>query len=108
MALTAICTAGARIVSSLLNFFMNHRLVFQSHVSIGKAIVRYYALAVPQFLAQLLLTQGIVSLLGIQDDQTLLRGLLYGLVMCVLFVLSFTIQQRWVFASKASDKHNEE
>jgi len=108
VALTAVCTAGARILSSLLNFFMNHRLVFQSHVSVGKALVRYYALAVPQFFAQMLLTQGVISLLGIQDHQTFLRGLLYGLVMCVLFVLSFTIQQRWVFAYKASDRSNEE
>ena len=100
--LTGACTVGARVVSSLLNFYMNHRLVFQSEAPLGKALVRYYALAIPQLIAQLLLTHGIVTLLGIGDEQTLLRGLVYGLVMCLLFVASFVIQQRWVFSNKKS------
>ena len=104
MALTAVATTGARLVSSLLNFFMNHRLVFNSHAPIGKAMLRYYLLAIPQFLAQLLLTQGAITLFGITDDQTLLRGLIYGIVMCVLFIASFVIQQRWVFSGKKKDK----
>lgn len=101
--LTAVCTAGARIVSSLCNFFMNHKLVFQSRVSVPKAMLRYYMLAVPQLVAQLLLTHGVYTLLGIGDEQTGLRGLIYGLVMCVLFIASFMIQQRWVFAAKRSE-----
>ncbi len=104
MALTAVATTSARLVSSLLNFFMNHRLVFNSHAPIGKAMLRYYLLAIPQFLAQLLLTQGAITLFGITDDQTLLRGLIYGIVMCVLFIASFVIQQRWVFSGKKKDK----
>ena len=70
-------------------------------------MVRYYALAIPQLLAQLLLTHGVYQLLGIGDHQTLLRGLLYALVMCVLFIASFLIQQRWVFAAKQSQTKNE-
>jgi putative flippase GtrA len=103
--LTAVCTAGARLVSSIINFFMNHRLVFQSQASVGKSLVRYYALAIPQLIVQFLLTQGVFTLLNIADSQTLLRGLIYGLVMCVLFIVSFVIQQRWVFAGKASSKN---
>lgn len=103
-ALTAAATAGARIISSLLNFFLNHRLVFHSHAPIGKAMLRYYLLAIPQFLAQWLLTQGTISLFSIGEDQILLRGLIYGIVMCVLFVASFMIQQRWVFSGKKKDK----
>ena len=103
--LTAVCTVSARVVSSLLNFFMNHRLVFQSQASIGKSLVRYYTLAVPQLIVQFLLTQGVFTLLNIADSQTLLRGLIYGLVMCVLFIASFVIQQRWVFAGKSSPKN---
>ena len=105
--LTAVCTAGARIVSSLCNFFMNHKLVFQSRVSVPKAMLRYYALAIPQLLAQLLLTHGVYKLFGIGDHQPLLRGLLYGVVMCLLFVASFLIHQRWVFAAKQSQSKNE-
>jgi putative flippase GtrA len=84
---------------------MNHRLVFQSQASVGKSLVRYYALAIPQLIVQFLLTQGVFTLLNIADSQTLLRGLIYGLVMCVLFIVSFVIQQRWVFAGKASSKN---
>jgi glycosyltransferase involved in cell wall biosynthesis len=106
-ALTAAAGVGARVLSSLCNFFMNHKLVFQSRVSVPKAMARYYALAIPQLLAQLLLTHGVYTLFGISDNQTFLRGLLYGVVMCLLFVASFLIQQRWVFAAKQSQSKNE-
>jgi len=102
--LTIVAGVGARIVSSLFNFFANHRLVFQSKVSTGKAFLRYYALALPQMAAQVLLTQGVCDLFGVPDDATGLRTLLYAVVMCVLFVASYLIQQRWVFAAKTSRK----
>ncbi len=95
--LTAVCTVGARALSSVCNFFLNQRLVFHSQVSTGRALLRYYALAIPMMLAQLLLTHGVYKLLGIQESQTLLRGLLYAAVMGVLYIVSFTVQQRWVF-----------
>ena len=103
-ALTAVTTTGARLVSSLLNFFMNHKLVFESKVSTGKAMARYYMLAIPQLLAQFLLTQGVFSLFAIEDHQVLLRGLIYAVVMTVLYFLSYAIQQRWVFVAKTSKK----
>lgn len=103
-ALTAVTTLGARAVSSLLNFFMNHKLVFESKVPTGKAMARYYMLALPQLLAQFLLTQGVFSLFGIQDHQVLLRGVIYALVMTVLYFVSYAIQQRWVFSAKSSKK----
>ena len=96
--LSGISTVGARVVSSLINFFMNKKLVFQANVSTAKAMVRYYALAVPQLAVQWLLNQGLYSLLGITESQAGLRTLIHILVMCVLFIVSFTIQQRWVFA----------
>ena len=96
--LSGISTVGARVVSSLINFFMNKKLVFQAKVSTAKAMVRYYALAVPQLLVQWLLNQGLYSLLGISESQAGARTLIHILVMCVLFIVSFTIQQRWVFA----------
>ena len=102
--LTAVCTVSARIVSSLLNFFMNHRLVFQSRVSVGEAMLRYYMLAIPQMAAQVLLTQGACWLFNIPDSATGLRTLLYAVVMTVLYIASYMIQQRWVFAAKTSKK----
>ena len=102
-ALTAAAGVIARVVSSLLNFFMNKKLVFQSNVSTSKAMLRYYALALPQMAAQVLLTQGVYSLFGIPDSAGGLRTLIYALVMTALYFLSYVIQQRWVFVS---DKQN--
>ena len=100
--LSGISTVGARVVSSLINFFMNKKLVFQSKVSTGKAMLRYYALAVPQLIVQWLANQGLYNLLGITEQQAGLRTVIHILVMCVLFLVSFTIQQRWVFAPEKS------
>ena len=101
-ALTAVAGVGARVISSLLNFYMNKRLVFQSNVSTSKAMLRYYMLAVPQMAAQVLLTQGVYALLRIPDGATGLRTLWYAIVMTVLYFLSYVIQQRWVFAPQKS------
>ena len=100
--LSGISTVGARVVSSLINFFMNKKLVFQSNVSTGKAMIRYYALAIPQLIVQWLANQGLYTLLGITEQQAGARTAIHILVMCVLFLISFTIQQRWVFAPSKS------
>ena len=104
LALTAAAGVAARVISSLLNFFMNKKLVFRTNVNTRSAMLRYYMLAIPQMAAQVLLTQGAYLLLGIRDDQTFLRTLLYVVVMSVLYVLSFMIQQRWVFAPDKTAK----
>ena len=67
-------------------------------------MLRYYMLAVPQMAAQVLLTQGVYALFGIPDAATGLRTLVYVIVMSVLYVASFMIQQRWVFAAKEKIK----
>ena len=71
-------------------------------------MLRYFVLAVPQLLAQVVLTHGAYMLLHIGNDQILVRTLIHVAVMCVLFVASFMIQQRWVFAQKKTDKNNED
>ena len=100
--LSAAATVGARVISSLLNFFMNKKLVFRAEVSTARSMLRYYALAIPQLVVQWLLNQGLYSLLGITESQAGMRTLIHILVMCVLFIVSFTIQQRWVFAPQKS------
>ena len=101
-ALTAAAGVGARVISSLLNFYMNKKLVFRTNVNTGKAMLRYYMLALPQMAAQVLLTQGVYALLGISDSANGLRTLIYAVVMTVLYFLSYVIQQRWVFAPQES------
>ena len=97
--LTAAAGAGARILSSLLNFFLNKKLVFQTNADTKKAMLRYYCLAVPQMLLQILLTQGVYTLFRISTTGAL-HTLIYVVVMVVLYVVSYMIQQRWVFAPK--------
>lgn len=93
----------ARIVSSLLNFRMNQRLVFCGSQNTGKALLRYFYLAIPVALAQLGLTYGVYLLLHIGQEQIFLRGVIYACVMVALFIFNFIIQQRWVFASERED-----
>lgn len=102
-ALTAAAGVGARIISSLANFFMNKDLVFRTQVDTRRAIGRYYALAIPQMLTQILLTQGLYALLHVSDRAGGLRTLWYVVVMVVLYFVSYTIQRRWVFAPQKSE-----
>ena len=101
-ALTAAAGVIARVISSLLNFFLNQKLVFQTNVDTRKAMLRYYMLAIPQMAAQVLLTQGVYSLFGIPDTAGFLRTVIYAVVMTLLYFLSYMIQQRWVFAPQKS------
>ena len=102
LGLTAAAAIGARVISSLLNFFMNKQLVFRARVSTTQAMVRYYCLALPQMAAQVLLTQGAYALFAVSDRSNGLRTVIYALVMIALYFLSYMIQQRWVFAPQKS------
>ena len=102
-ALTAAAGAAARIISSLVNFFLNKNVVFRTKVNTGRALARYYALAIPQMGAQILLTQGVYTLFRVSDHAGGIRTLWYVVVMVVLYFVSYTIQQRWVFAPQKSE-----
>ena len=73
--------------------------MFQTNADTKKAMLRYYCLAVPQMLLQILLTQGVYTLFRISTTGAL-HTLIYVVVMVVLYVVSYMIQQRWVFAPK--------
>ena len=100
LSLTAAAGIISRVISSLLNFYLNKKLVFQCQRSTFKTLIRYYSLAIPIMAAQVLLTQGVYAVLGIGDDQGGMRTLIYAIVMTVLYVVSFMLQQRWVFANR--------
>ena len=100
--LTAAAGIIARVISSLLNFFLNKKVVFRTQCSTAKAMLRYYTLALPQMAAQVLLTQGVYILFGIPDSANVLRTVLYAVVMTALYFASYMIQQRWVFAPEKS------
>jgi len=100
--LTYTVSGISRVISSVANFIINQRLVFRKKGNTGKAALRYYLLAVPQMLVQMLLTDGAYALFGITEAQVALRTVIYVAVMAVLFIASYMIQQRWVF--KNDDK----
>ena len=102
LSLTAAAGVTARVISSLLNFFLNKEVVFRTQVNTKKALVRYYTLALPQMAAQVLLTQGVYTLFSISDGANGLRTVIYAVVMTALYFLSYMIQQRWVFAPQKS------
>ena len=102
-ALTAAAGAGARVISSLLNFFLNKKLVFKTNADTGKTLLRYYCLAVPQMLLQILLTDGAYVLFHVKPTGVL-HTLIYVVVMILLYIIGYMIQQRWVFAPQ---KQNE-
>lgn len=87
-------TALARVVSSLYNFFLNRKGVFQSKVPVRTAAVRYYLLAV----AQMLLSAG--GVWGLYHVLPVSESLIKVVVDCILFIISFQIQREWVFAKK--------
>lgn len=100
MALTALPAGAARLASSLLNFFLNKKLVFHRSGGTGKALIRYYSIAVPIALLQIGLTHSACLLLRIGEAQTLLRSVIYAAVMIILSIINFMVQQRWVFAKE--------
>ena len=69
----------------------------------GKTMLRYYCLAVPQMLLQILLTDGAYVLFHIKPTGVL-HTLIYVVVMILLYIIGYMIQQRWVFAPQ---KQNE-
>lgn len=97
-----VCNVAARVVSSFFNFNLNNRLVFQNTGPYGKALLRYYCLAVPQLAASTVLLTLLVNLFHVETSQgsTAIKVIVDG----GLFVASFFIQKYWVFSQKETEK----
>lgn len=94
----AVSNVLARVVSSLFNFLLNYRVVFGSTQPYGKAMLRYYLLAVPQLAVSTLLVTVFTRLLHVDSAgaATAVKIVVDG----CLFVISFFIQKYWVFRKK--------
>ena len=95
-----VCNVLARVVSSLFNFHVNYRFVFGSRERYGKAMLRYYFLAVPQLALSTVLITVFTRLLHVDtaNGATAVKIVVDG----CLFVASFFIQKYWVFRKKNS------
>ena len=94
----AVCNVLARVLSSLFNFHLNYKVVFGSTQPYGKAMQRYYFLAIPQLAVSTVLVTVFTRLLHADSAgaATAVKIVVDGR----LFVISFFIQKYWVFRKK--------
>lgn len=95
--LTFTAAILARVVSSLVNFFVNAKVVFGEKAG-AKAFVRYYILAAIQITLSAIVVFLLEKVLHIESP--VLSTLIKAVVDTVLFFFSFRIQHKWVFNNK--------
>lgn len=100
-----VCVVAARAVSSFFNFNVNNRLVFENRGNYGRALLRYYCLAVPVMLCSAGLLTLADKLLGVTAPT--LSTLIKIVIDTVLFLASYLIQKKWVFAGKKEEKERD-
>lgn len=89
-----LATVMARVISSVYNYYVNHRLVFKSKAKHTQALIRYFFLAVFQVACSALLVTLFHTWLG--GSETLIKLC----VDVVLFFISFQIQREFVYKKR--------
>lgn len=88
----------ARVLSSALNFTLNRKTVFKSKESVAKTALKYYILAACMLAVSMLLVDLFaVRILNIGGFPEVL---LKCVVDIILFIVSYTVQRKWVFKKK--------
>lgn len=89
----------ARIISSVVNYFLNKKYVFSSKTSGKKSFIRYYIL----WFLQAITTMGLDWLIGavlIGSDSSFVYTVVTLCVKAVIAIVSYRIQKDWVFSGK--------
>ena len=94
-----VATVGARVISAVYNYLINYTFVFKSRASKSVSLAKYALLAI----VQMSLSAGLVSLF-VYLIPGAWETLVKVIVDTVLFLLSYSIQQRFVFSSKSKNK----
>ncbi len=92
-AVVFLATFCSRAISSLFNYFVNRKVVFQSD-SKG-TMIRYYILVLVQLLFSALFVWLLSTLFG--AEKSWIRTGIKAFVDVCLFFVSFRIQKAWVF-----------
>ena len=93
---TAIAAVGARIVSSLFNYFVNRKIVFKSDKK--GSIGRYYILAAGILLASTCLITLLATLFPATfGAPSALKTFVKGCIDVCLSLVSYKVQKNWVF-----------
>ena len=109
-ALSVITYAGARAVSSLLNFYLN-RKIFNKDSSVGSSMVRYYLLVLfnlaigsvlVHFISNAVVSLDLPFANGLDADHALsiVKSVVKVPVDVVLYIFNYTMQKRFVFKNK--------
>lgn len=91
-----LSTVIARIISSAVNFTLNKKVVFHSHGNSIKALMKYYALAIPVMLISAFGVKGLCLLLSVPDNSIIIT-LIKVIVDFILFILNYNLQKKWIF-----------
>ena len=89
-------TVGARVISAVYNYLINYKFVFKSNASRATSLTKYALLAI----IQMSLSAGIVSLI-VYLFPGCWETLVKAIVDMILFLISYAVQQRFVFSSKS-------
>ena len=89
-----ISVLGARAISSLFNFFLNRKVVFQSECNILLSIFKYYLLVIAVLIANYLL----LTLLTLHFSLNIVLSKI--LVEIILFIANYFISKFMIFKSK--------
>ncbi len=84
-------TVVSRILSSLFNYAVNHKVVFRCKEHMGRTLLKYYVLCLIQMGASYGGVYLLTSILGISSV------IIKIIVDTVLWLISFRIQHSWVF-----------
>ncbi len=100
MNITAVllATIFSRVISSVVNFIINRKVVFKGVDDVKQTAARYFLLALCQLILSFLLVEFLAN--GVFH----VTGFLNVLIKCVvdgcLFFFSYGIQRKWVFKNK--------
>lgn len=97
-----LATVGARIISSIVNFTLNKKLVFKMKGHTPSSAVRFWCVVLLNMLLSAGLTSTLHLLLGVDENIIKIP------VDLVLFLVSYKLQQCWVFKCRDEQKETNE
>ncbi len=89
-------TVIARVISSVVNFIVNKKVVFKSGAPLLPAAIKYYALAIPVMLISGFGVKWLAQLLSLSEGSPVIT-LVKIVVDCILFIANYKIQKKWIF-----------
>ena len=98
IAAVLIATLTSRVISSIVNFILNRKVVFKDVADVRKTAVKYFTLALCQMILSFLLVDLLAN--GLLHVTGFLNVLIKCIVDMCLFVFSYGIQRKWVFKNK--------